>query len=233
MAEVLVVQHAAVESVGLIGEILRARGHTLRILRAFLGEVLPGSLEGVAGLVLMGGPMGVYEEDRYPFLRAGLRLIEEALRRDLPILGVCLGSQLLAAALGARVRPGSHPEVGWLPVELEEAAAEDRLFSGLPRRFVAFHWHGDVFDVPAGATGLARSERTPHQAFRYGDRAYGLLFHLEVDGSTVRAMVEAFPEDLLRAGVDPEEVSSAAERYLPGLRSCGAVVFGRWADLLG
>jgi GMP synthase (glutamine-hydrolysing) len=121
-----------------------------------------------------------------------VRLIEEVLRRDLPVLGVCLGSQLLAAALGARVRPGSDPEVGWLPVELEEGAAEDRLFSGLPRRFVAFHWHGDVFDVPAGATGLARSGRTPHQDFRSGDRAYGVLCQVEITKAILRGRVPGF-----------------------------------------
>ncbi len=133
-------------------------------------------------------------------MRAEVRLIEEVLRRDLPVLGVCLGSQLLAAALGARVRPGSDPEVGWLPVELEEGAAEDRLFSGLPRRFVAFHWHGDVFDVPAGATGLARSGRTPHQDFRSGDRAYGVLCQVEITKAILRGRVRGFPEGLLRSG---------------------------------
>ncbi|MDR7416014.1 MAG: type 1 glutamine amidotransferase [Armatimonadota bacterium] len=232
MAEVLVIQHAEVEPPGLIGEILQTRGHTLRILRPFAGEPVPESLREVAGLVLMGGPMGVYEQERYPFLRAEMRLIEEALRRDFPVLGVCLGSQLLAAVLGARVGPGPGPELGWHPVTLEEAATEDRLFAGLPSSFVAFHWHGDVFDLPAGATWLARSERTLYQAFRYGHRAYGLLFHLEATEATIRAMVRAFPEDLRRAGLDPEAMTSASERYLPALRDLGSQVFGRWAALL-
>ncbi len=176
--------------------------------------------------------MGVYEQERYPFLRAEMRLLEEALRRDKPVLGVCLGSQLLAAVLGAHVGPGPGLEVGWHPVTLAEAAAEDRLFAGFPPSLVAFHWHGDVFELPDGATWLARSARTPYQAFRFGSRAYGILFHLEVDGAMVQAMVRRFPEDLERAGVDPESVISGAKTYLPALRACGALVFGRWAELL-
>lgn len=227
------VQHAEAEPPGLIGEVLEARGDTLRVLHPHRGEPIPQPPLRSAGLVLLGGPMGVYEQDRYPFLRAELRLLLDALSQGKPVLGVCLGSQLLAAALGARVRPGPGLELGWHPVTLEEAAAGDRLFAGLPPTFWAFHWHGDVFELPRGSAWLARSERTPHQAFRYGDRAYGILFHLEVTEAMVRAMVQAFPQDLERAGVDPETVISGAEQHLAALRDLGLRVFGRWAELLG
>ncbi|MCS7173657.1 MAG: gamma-glutamyl-gamma-aminobutyrate hydrolase family protein [Armatimonadetes bacterium] len=232
MAEVLVVQHAEVEAPGLLGEVLRARGHGLRVLHPYRGDPIPKPPLMAAGLVLLGGPMGVYEQDRYPFLRAELQLLEDAVSQGKPVLGVCLGSQLLAAALGAQVRPGPGLELGWHPVRLEAAAAEDPLFAGLPRSFWAFHWHGDVFDLPDGAIWLARSERTLYQAFRYGEGAYGLLFHLEVTEAMVRAMVRAFPQDLERAGIDPEAVSSEAERYAPALRDLGLRVFGRWAEHL-
>jgi GMP synthase (glutamine-hydrolysing) len=198
----------------------------------FAGEPVPEGVGDAAGVVLMGGPASVYEQDRYPFLRDELRLLEDALRHGTPILGVCLGSQLLAAALGAPVRPGAAPELGWHAVTLEDAAASDRLFTGLPRSFVAFHWHGDVFDLPAGATWLARSEQTLHQAFRYGENAYGLLFHLEVTEELVGAMLRAFPEDVHRAGADPAAVMADARRHLPALRPLAFTVFGRWADLL-
>jgi GMP synthase (glutamine-hydrolysing) len=155
-------------------------------------------------------------------------LIEDALRRDLPILGVCLGSQLLATALGAAVKPGPQQEIGWLPVTLRD----DPLWGDAPRQFTAFHWHGDVFTLPAGATLLASSALTPVQAFRHGKKAMGLLFHLEVTAPQVAEMVSLFADELHPAGVDARAIRAGTKKHLAPLQAIGAGVFGRWAKLI-
>jgi GMP synthase (glutamine-hydrolysing) len=120
--------------------------------------------------------MGVYDAPRYPFLSAEMRLIEDALRRDKAVLGVCLGSQLLAAALGAQVVKGRQKEIGWHPVNLSPDAVSDPVWYQVAPSFMALHWHGDVFNLPAGAISLASSALTEYQAFRYGRSTYGFLF---------------------------------------------------------
>lgn len=231
MRAVTVLQHVAVEGPGTIADALRAHGLAERRVRVHEGDPVPGSAADMAGLVVMGGPMGVADAPRLPYLRDELRLLGAALRAEVPVLGVCLGSQLLAAALGAVVAPGPAKEIGWFPVSRTPAAAADALFAGAPDRFTAFHWHGDVFALPAGATSLAASEQTACQAFRWGRAAWGLLFHLEVDAAAVGRMVGAFPDELAAAGGDPDAVLAAAERHLPPLAAVGRDVFGRWAAL--
>lgn len=232
MAEVLVLQHVAPETAGRIGDAVAAAGHSLRVVRSFAGEPVPKALEAVAGLVVMGGPMGVYERDRFPYLHDELRLIEQALRSERPLLGVCLGSQLLAHALGADVRPGAAKEIGWHEVTLYEAAATDLMLSPAPRAFTGFHWHGDVFDLPTGAVGLARSAQTPWQAFRYGGSAWGLLFHMEVTEPMVAAMVEAFPDEVAEAGLRGQEILAHAPSHLRTLERIATHAFAGWAALL-
>lgn len=148
-----------------------------------------------------------------------------------PILGVCLGSQLLAAALDAPVRRGKQKEIGWHPVTLGWAAANDALWHGLPESFVAYHWHGDVFELPRGAIPLAWSKLTEHQAFRHGDSAYGLLFHLEVTQQIIRRMTRTFRGELREAGLSERPVLDGVAEHLPGLHAIGRTVFGRWAAL--
>ena len=173
--------------------------------------------------------MGVYEDDVYRHLSDEIRLIRSALQANVPVLGVCLGSQLLAAALGARVSPGTR-EIGWFPVELSAEASRDPLWAGIPSPFTPFHWHGDAFDLPEGCVGLARSAHTACQAFVYRELAYGLLFHLEVTEPMVHAMTAAFPDELASAGVDRAKLLDRAPRELPALRQVAETVFGRWAD---
>jgi GMP synthase (glutamine-hydrolysing) len=193
---------------------------------------VPGELGEAAGLVVMGGPMGVYEAERHPHLAAELALLRDAVRRGRPVLGICLGSQLLAAALGARVYASGRKEIGWLPVHLEGAAGDDALFAGMPASFDALHWHGDVFDLPPGAVPLARSALTAHQAFRHGRAAYGLLFHLEVHPEQVDSMSSAFAGELAEAGVDPAALAAGTARHGEEQRRLGAAVFARWAQLV-
>jgi len=232
MAEILVFQHVAPETAGRIGDAVVAAGHTLRVVRSFAGEPVPPSLGTAAGLVVMGGPMGVYEREQYPYLHAELRLIEQALRSARPLLGVCLGSQLLAHALGAGVRPGPSKEIGWHELTLYPEAADDLMLSSAPHSFTGLHWHGDVFDLPAGAVGLARSAQTSWQAFRYGPSAWGLLFHMEVTQLLVAAMVQAFPDELAAAGLDGREIVAQGAKHLPTLERIATPAFARWAKLL-
>ena len=174
--------------------------------------------------------MGVYEQDRYPFLRTEMRLIEQTLKSGKPVLGVCLGSQLIAAALGAPVGKGRRKEIGWHPVHLTTQAASDPLFGAVPREFTGYHWHGDVFELPAGADWLASSGLTEFQAFRY-ESAWGLLFHLEVQEPLIAGMVDAFVDELTEAGVDGAAILDAAAVNLPGLRTVAATVFDAWAAM--
>lgn len=228
---VLVVQHVACEGPGLLAEVLRAEGLALRRVRLFRGDRLPRRLGRLAGLVLLGGPMGVDELDRYPFLAREIRLVEEAVHARRPVLGVCLGSQLLAAALGAPVTPGPGQELGWHPVTLSRAAACDPLWRGLPENFVAYHWHGDVFPLPSGAVRLAWSAATDCQAFRQGASAYGFLFHLEATERMIRRMARAFRRALHQAGLTERQVLEGIGQHLPPLHQIGRQVFQRWAKL--
>lgn len=226
--KVIALQHTSCETPGTIEDALTGAQIEVRTVRIYAGETVPRSLDSAAGLVVMGGPMGVYEHDRFPFLRDELRLIEQALKDSVPVLGVCLGSQLLANALGAPVRKGPRKEIGWHRVFLEATAVYDALFRSAPLEFDAFHWHGDVFDLPVGAVRLARSSLTECQAFRHGADAYGILFHLEVTPATISGMIEDFTEELQEEGIDGAELAGKTASYLAGLRMVGATVWENW-----
>jgi GMP synthase (glutamine-hydrolysing) len=230
MAKILVLQHHPVETIGRIADSLRAAAHAWQFVRSFQGDAVPSDMKGASGLIVMGGPMGVYEQERFPFLRDELRLIERALADKRPVLGVCLGSQLLAAALGAKVYKGSAKEIGWHDVRLTPVATNDPLMRGLPQVFTPLHWHGDVFDLPSGATHLASSAMTPIQAFRHDDNAYGLLFHMEATRETVEAFASEFRGEIVEAGVDAAAILSNLDNRLSALDRIAETVFTRWAE---
>jgi GMP synthase (glutamine-hydrolysing) len=181
MPVVLVLQHIACEPPAAYEDELRAWGLGLHRVQLDEGDPLPDWREFDA-IVAMGGPMGALDDEEYPWLREERALIRDAVGAGTPFWGVCLGAQLLAASLGARVRAGPAPEVGVLKVELAAAARQDPVFRRLPDEFLTLQWHGDTYELPPGATRLARSAAYPQQAFAVG-RAYGLQFHLEVSSA--------------------------------------------------
>ncbi len=182
MPRACVLQHIRCEPPGLFSEPLRGRGFVVETVELDEGGCLP-DLREVDLVLAMGGPMGVYEEARYPWLVAEKQWIAAAVRAGTPYLGVCLGAQLLAASLGAEVRTGDKPEVGVLPVEMTASGRADPVFGVLGSQFPALQWHGDTFALPAGAVHLGRSAAYPNQAFRFGEAAYGIQFHVEVTDS--------------------------------------------------
>jgi GMP synthase (glutamine-hydrolysing) len=175
---VLVFQHDPYDGPGYLGEALLRRGARLTIVRLDNGEVVPDTSD-YDMLLVMGGGMNVYQEDKYPWLVEETRAIRRAVVSDKPVLGVCLGGQLLAKALGAQVHLGAATEIGLTPITVTDDGKSDPLFEGLPQ-LEAVEWHDDTFDIPTGAVALARSEGCAHQAFRLGQWAYGLQFHPEV-----------------------------------------------------
>jgi len=232
MPSILVIQHAEVETPGIICRLASKRNVHLEYVRTFAGQSVPGRLGDHAGLLIMGGPMGVYEQDDYPFLGDELLLIAAAVGAAAPVLGICLGSQLLAAALGATVKPGKQKEIGWHSVSLSGEARTDTLFHDLPPQFNCFHWHGDVFSLPPGATPLASSRLSTHQAFRYGKNAYGLLFHLEVTEALIRNMLTAFCDELEREGLEGRGIVDESLRNLPKIQPLAQVVLDRWLEIV-
>lgn len=203
-ADVLVVEHASQEGPYVIGTALEAAGLRVRTYRTWAGDPVPDSLGDAAALVVMGGPASAYED--FPGRTAELALLRAALEAEVPVLGVCLGAQLLAEAAGGRARPGAGSQIGWGDVRTAPAARTDPLFAEVPGSARVLHWHGDTMDLPAGATLLASCDRYPVQAFRIGGSAWGLQFHLEVDKAAVDAFAAAFPDE---AATAPDLVVSA------------------------
>jgi GMP synthase-like glutamine amidotransferase len=189
MPSVLVVQHAEIESAAALEPILRDQGCKLVVLRPDLGDPVPADLSGHAGLIVMGGMMSATSDDGFPSRLAEIALLRAALDADAPVIGICLGAQLLAAAAGGAVFAGPEPEIGWKPVTFTDSAATDPLLGGVASPLTVLHWHGDTFDVPAGATHLASSAMYPSQAFRAGEAAWGLQFHVEVDEVQVERFI--------------------------------------------
>jgi GMP synthase-like glutamine amidotransferase len=205
---ILILQHFWCETPGVFLDVLNAHGISTETVRGFMGDAYPLDLSAYSGVIAMGGPMGVYEEDQHPWLRQEDALLKMAIQQDVPTLGVCLGSQLIAKAAGAEVKPGPRKEIGWYPLTLTPAAHQDPLWCSFPSTFEAFEWHGDVFSLPPGAVSLASSVLYPHQAFRIGRRVYGLLFHLEVTAAMAKTMLDTFADEVagVSAYIDPATI---------------------------
>lgn len=181
MKKILVCQHVAHEPLGTLNPLLKAHGFRIRYANFGRYPDLKPDMEGYHGLIVLGGPMNVDEIDKHPHLACEVALIRQALDKNIPVLGICLGAQLLAKALGAVVSRNHKKEIGWYDVYFTEAGKQDPLFKHFRPAEKIFQWHGDFFELPRGAVHLARSDSCQQQAFRFGDRAYGFQFHLEVD----------------------------------------------------
>lgn len=232
---VFIFRHSPDESAGTLGECLAAAGLDYRYL-TLSDEALPEFRPELAsGLVILGGAMNCDEVAEFPFLAAEPEWIRQAVAADWPVLGICLGAQLLALAHGARVGRNPVKEIGWYRLALEPAAVGDALFRGQGGSPHVFQWHGDTFDWPSGATPLARGDTCPRQAYRLGQRAYGLQFHLEVDEAIIdRWLSEPAGVCELAAAeyLDPGEIRRQTPGYLPPMRAMAREVFGRFAELV-
>ncbi|OPF81727.1 methyltransferase type 11 [Streptomyces antioxidans] len=225
-ADVLIVEHVPQEGPYAVGGALAAAGLPVRACRTWAGDPVPDALGGAAALVVMGGPAAAYED--FPGRAAELALLRTALEAEVPVLGICLGAQLLAEAAGGRALPGPAPQIGWGEVRTAPAAHTDPLFADAPERLPVLHWHGDTMELPAGATPLASCDRYPVQAFRIGGSAWGLQFHLEVDKAAVDAFAAAFPDE---AATAPDLIASTPG-HLADLAPHRDAVFARFAALV-
>ena len=229
MKKVLFLQHGDVDKPGLLADALSASGIGLEVFHAWRDGGCP-SLKEFQALALGGGGQSAWEVVKYPYLETECGLVREALGLGIPVLGLCLGAQLIARALGAEVRRAARKEIGFFPVELHAAGCSDPVVGALPARFPATHWHGDVFDIPPGAVCLGSSALTPHQILRCGPNGLGFQFHLEMTPPLFEELVwdsEAFFRD---AGLSPDALIREAREVLPGLEPSAREVFRRWAE---
>ena len=193
---ILFLKHIAIEGPETLGRFLEGKGFDIKILELQDGDSLPQNLDDVEAVVSLGGPMNVYEEDKHPFLKQENVFLKKVLEKEIPFIGLCLGSQLLAKACGAKVRESPKKEIGFFSVQLTPEGKKDPLFAGLSENLDVYQWHEDMWELPSEATLLASSGACPHQAFRVGANAYGLQFHVEITDVSIKEWAQAyFPPD--------------------------------------
>ena len=223
----LVLRHTPAEGLGLLANALRELGVHHRVLDLPRGEPPPRDLRDVGGLIVLGGPMAAYEAEKHPFLAIETGLIERMVTAGRPILGICLGAQLIAQVLGGRVYPGERREVGWAPVTLTDDGQDDPLFAGGAQTLTVFHMHGDTYELPPDARNLARSPLYEQQAFRWGDLIYGFQFHLEFTEAMISRLATE-PETkayITAAGVDPQQMLAQSAGHVRQLSGIAQRVF--------
>lgn len=223
MKTCLAIRHVAFEHLGTIGPALAAAGYQARMIDAGSTAVPAETCDDL--VVVLGGPIGACDDAEYPFLAEEIRLIERRLVDDRPVLGICLGAQLLARAMGAHVSPSRIREIGWSELSLTVAGRTTPLatLAGQP----VLHWHGDVFDLPAGAAHLASSMHTPHQAFAAG-RSLGLQFHAEVDADEIEHWLIGHAVEIATAGLSPTDIRLQARQHGGALKAAARTMFADW-----
>jgi GMP synthase (glutamine-hydrolysing) len=235
MRKLLVFQHVPYEILGTLDPLLRSSGFRIRYVNFGRHPHAHPSLDGYQGLVILGGPMNVDEADRHPHLTTEMRLVETALERGIPVLGICLGAQLIARTLGAEVKRNPVKEIGWYDVSITKEGRNDPLLSHLAETERIFQWHGDKFEIPPGAVHLARSDACENQAFRLGTNVYGFQFHLEVDEPMIERWLEVpLNRDEIRSlhgEIDPEAVRKETRLHAHRLRELSDRTFGRFIEL--
>lgn len=231
MKPIVVVRHAD-EPRPTIDDVLEKCGCELRYADLFSHADTRFAPSESAGLVVLGGAMNVDQAERYPFLNTEIEWLRSAMEQQIPVLGICLGAQLLAASLGARVWHLPLKEIGWYEIETLPAAADDRLCQHLAARTTIFQWHGDTFDLPAGAVHLARSELCANQAFRWGDRTWGLQFHPEVTSDVIASWMDD-PQGCAELAkldyIDVSRIRSQTPTMLPPMQRVAERVFREFA----
>ncbi|HEY7322299.1 MAG TPA: gamma-glutamyl-gamma-aminobutyrate hydrolase family protein [Candidatus Binatia bacterium] len=237
MKKLLVLQHVAHELLGTLNPLLKRAGFRLRYVNFARRPDAQPSLDGYDGLVVLGGPMSVNDTDRLPHLATEMKLIEEVLRRELPVLGICLGAQLIAKTLGASVYQNKEKEIGWHDVSPTDEAEGDPLLGAFRKSEKIFQWHGDTFDIPKSTLHLAFSSLCANQAFRYGTNVYGLQFHLEVDEPMIyrwlRVVENKKEISTLGGTIDPERIHRETPLHIERLQQLGDCVFTQFIQLFG
>lgn len=237
MPRLLVCQHVAHEILGTLNPLLKDAGFRIRYVNFGRHPDAAPSLDGYDGLVVLGGPMSANHADRHPHLTTEMRLIEKAIQKELPVLGICLGAQLIAKTLGARVYENAEKEIGWYDVSPTEGASNDPVAGHFERREKLFQWHGDTFDLPRGAAHLASSALCENQAYRYGDNVYGLQFHLEVDERMIERWltvpVHVKEIESTNGKIDPRKIREETPANIGRLKQLGDRAFGNFMKLFG
>jgi GMP synthase (glutamine-hydrolysing) len=220
--EVLVFQHDPFEDLGVFAEVLEKQGTTYRVIRLFHGETPADDRERMKALIVLGGPMSSQDEESYPFLRWEKRIIRAAIDEAVPVLGICLGAQLIAATLGSAIYQGRVKEIGWSSISMTPHGQVDSLLGYLPENATVFQWHGDGFDLPCGAIRLASSSNYENQAFSLGKTIYGLQFHLEVTPRMIERWMDERSRDLAQAPyVVADKIRADTQSYALTLKYYG------------
>ena len=237
MSRLLVFQHVAAEPLGTLDPLIRRRGHRIRFKNFERHPDAQLNVDRYRGLVVLGGPMNVDEHPQRAHLRNEMRAIETMLEQGKPVLGICLGAQLLAHVLGARVPRNPVPEIGWYPLQKTAAGLDDPVLAPLQAQTPVFQWHSCRFDIPASAVHLASSADCAQQAFRYGDNAYGFQFHLEMDERLVERWLAnpAYREELAASGLshDADAIRAQTRQHIAAMQEQADAVFNNFLDLVG
>ena len=230
MKQAVAIRHLAFEDLGTLAPLLLERRYAIAFREAGVDALDDLRHLDPDLLIVLGGPIGAYEEAIYPFLTSELKLIEARLRAGRPTLGICLGAQLMARALGARVYPGPAKEIGWSPLSLTQAGFASPLSALAPDLTAVLHWHGDTFDLPKDATLLASTELTPHQAYAVGSHTLALQFHAEVDPTQIERWLIGHTVEIGAAKLSVPTLREDSQRFGPTLARQGRQVFEAWLD---
>jgi GMP synthase (glutamine-hydrolysing) len=231
VGRVLILEHVPHFGPARIVPVLQEGALAMDVVRPTAGDLLPKDLSDVDGLIVLGGPEAGDDSAWSEAMNDEVIFLGKALDRKIPILALALGSQLLAASLGAKVRAPNYLEMGWQETQLRPAASSDALLSGEGPRFTAFYWPADISELPKGAVSLASSELVEHQAFRWGTSVYGLRFHLEIKAEQILTLVDTFLDGPALQG-EADHVASGIDAHLPPLRDLGDRVLRRWVELV-